>query len=111
MAKRRGRVAKKVGTRTYYGPFTGSKQNHGRKIYTWYDSSSGKTGSINAARFDLEQRTGRKLTKNQTVDHKDGNSANDSASNEQVISNSANVAKGNKERKDHPRKYHRKRAS
>lgn len=100
----RKKVAKKVGSRTYYGPFEGSAKNGGRRHYTWYDSKTGKRGSVDAARFDKERSLGRKLRKDEHVDHKDGNRKNDSASNTRVMSAKDNIAKGNRERHKSPAK-------
>lgn len=97
MAERK-KVAKKVGSRTYYGPFDGSEKNGKRRHYTWYDSKTGKRGSVDAARFDKERSLGRKLRKDEHVDHKDNNRRNDSASNTRVMSAKDNIAKGNRER-------------
>ena len=85
-------AAKKV-----YGPYKGSKQNGGRKIYVIKEG--GKTTSTNAARLDYKRATGKSLSKKTHVDHKDNNHKNGSKSNLSAMSASKNIAKGNKNRK------------
>jgi hypothetical protein len=85
-------AAKKV-----YGPYKGSKQNDGRKIYVIKEG--GKTTSTNAARLDYKRATGKSLSKKTHVDHKDNNHKNGSKSNLSAMSASKNIAKGNKNRK------------
>ena len=80
-----------------YGPYKGSKQNGGRKIYVI--KKGGKSTSTNAARLDYKRATGKSLSKNTHVDHKDNNHKNGSTSNLRAISASKNIAKGNKNRK------------
>lgn len=80
-----------------YGPYKGSKQNGGRKIYVI--KKGGKTTSTNAARLDYERSTGKSLSKNTHVDHKDNNHKNGGRSNLQAMSASKNIGKGNKNRK------------
>jgi hypothetical protein len=91
-----------------YGPFKGSEDNHGRKHYTYYDSETGKRGSVNAARIEVQEKTGKEVPKGKDVDHKDGHSTNDSSSNLRVESKSKNIADGNKDRKKTKYKHHRK---
>lgn len=84
-----------------FGPYKGSAKNGGRPIYVF--KTKGKDGkwhttSSDKARVDHEERTGKKLKKNQEVDHKDNNKNNDSKGNLRVISKSDNVAKENKRR-------------
>jgi len=82
------------------GPYTGSKQNGGRKIYVKkYKGKDGKwhTTSENKARADYEKTNG-KVAKGKEVDHKDNNKNNDSKKNLRVISKSENVAKEDKRR-------------
>jgi len=84
-----------------FGPYKGSAKNKGREIYVF--KKKGKDGkwhttSSDAARVDHETRTGKKLRKDQEVDHKDNNRHNNSAKNLRVISKSKNVAKENKRR-------------
>jgi hypothetical protein len=86
--------AKKV-----YGPYKGSKKNGGRKTVAIYDPKTQKVSSTDAARYKKEKSLGRKLSKDEHVDHKDNNRHNDSASNLKVMSASKNIAKGNKNRK------------
>lgn len=85
-------AAKKV-----YGPYKGSKQNGGRKIYVIKNGN--KTTSTNAARLDYKRATGKSLSKKTHVDHKDNNHKNGSKSNLSAMSASKNIAKGNKNRK------------
>jgi hypothetical protein len=90
----------KVGTRRKFGPYKGSKQNGGREIYVWKVKTEHgwKTESKNRDREDYEERTGRKLSKNTDVDHKDNNKNNHSKSNLHTMSHSANVAKEDRHR-------------
>lgn len=86
--------AKKV-----YGPYKGSKQNGGRKTVVVYDPKTQKTTSKNAARHKKETELGRKLPKNQHVDHADNDKNNESSSNLKVMSAKKNIGKGNQNRK------------
>ena len=88
----------KVSGTKVYGPYKGSKQNGGRKTVVVYNSKTGKMGSKDYARDKKEKSLGRKLSKNEHVDHKDGNRHNDSSGNLQVMSAHKNIGKGNKER-------------
>ena len=85
-----------------FGPYKGSEQNGGRPIYVYKKKVGGKwvTTSSNKARVDYEEKTGKKLSKNTDVDHKDngGRKGHDSQSNLQAMSHSKNVAKENKRR-------------
>lgn len=89
-----------VGTRKKFGPYKGSEQNGGREIYVWKTKTKDgwKTESKNKAREDYEKHTGKKLSKDKDVDHKDNNKKNDSKSNLRAIKKSDNVAKENKRR-------------
>lgn len=80
-----------------YGPYKGSKQNDGRKIYVIKNGS--KTTSTNAARLEYKKATGKSLSKKTHVDHKDNNHKNGSKSNLRAMSASKNIAKGNQNRK------------
>jgi ribosome biogenesis GTPase A len=80
-----------------YGPYKGSKQNGGRKIYV-IRKEDGSTTSVNKARKDYEDKTGKKLDKKTHVDHKDNNKSNDSKSNLQAMSAKKNIGKENKRR-------------
>jgi hypothetical protein len=88
-----------VGTKKKFGPYKGSEQNGGRKIYvTKVKTKDGwKTTSQNKARADYESKNG-KLPKGKEVDHKNNNHSDDSKSNLRVLSKSENVAKENKRR-------------
>lgn len=79
-----------------YGPYKGSKQNGGRKIYVRVKSDGTHT-SKNKARHEYESRNG-KLPRSVDVDHKDNRKNNDSKKNLRTIKHSANVAKENKRR-------------
>lgn len=84
-----------------FGPYKGSKKNKGRPIYVF--KKKGKDGkwhttSSDKARVDYKEKTGKKLRKDQEVDHKDNNRNNDGKGNLRVISKSKNVAKENKRR-------------
>lgn len=89
----------KVSGTKVYGPYKGSKQNGGRKTVVVYNSETGKMGSKNAARHKKEKSLGRKLSKDEHVDHKDNNKNNESSSNLQVMSAKKNIGKGNQHRK------------
>lgn len=79
-----------------YGPYKGSKENGGRKIYVI--KKKGKTTSTNKARLDYERKTGRSLPRDVHVDHADNNKHNDSKKNLRAMSRSKNIGKGNKAR-------------
>jgi hypothetical protein len=86
-----------------FGPYKGSEQNGGRKIYVIKrkkKDGSTTTTSTNAARLDYKKATGKKLKKTQDVDHKDngGRAGRDGIKNLDVMTHSANVAKENKRR-------------
>jgi len=86
-----------------FGPYKGSKQNGGRPIYVIKrkkKDGSTKTTSTNKARLDYKKATGKKLKRNQEVDHKDnaGRKGNDKISNLRVLSKKKNVALENKRR-------------
>lgn len=95
MARKNEKV---TGTKTY-GPYKGSKQNGGRTIVVTYNSSSGKITSKNAARHKKEKELGRKLSKDEHVDHKDNNKDHNGSKNLQVMKASKNIGKGNQHRK------------
>jgi hypothetical protein len=80
-----------------YGPYEGSAENGGRKHYVEAKKDGSRTTS-NAARVDKEHSTGRKLRKDEHVDHKDNNRKNDSPSNTRVTSRKENIGKENKRR-------------
>ena len=88
---------KTVAGKKVYGPYEGSDANGGRKHYVIANPDGSRTSS-NAARMDKEQSTGKTLSKNQHVDHKDNNRNNDSAKNTRVISRKENIGKENKRR-------------
>lgn len=86
-----------------FGPYKGSKQNGGRPIYVIKrkkKDGTTETTSTNKARLDFKRATGKKLRRNQEVDHKDngGRAGSDSISNLGILSKSKNVAKENKRR-------------
>lgn len=93
MAAKKSSSGKKV-----YGPYKGSEQNGGREIYV-IRKADGSTTSTNRARKDYEDKTGKKLSKDTHVDHKDNNKSNNSKSNLQAMKSSKNIAKGNQNRK------------
>jgi hypothetical protein len=86
-----------------FGPYKGSKQNGGRPIYVIKrkkkDGTTEST-STNKARLDYKKATGKKLKRNQEVDHKDnkGRKGSDKISNLRVISKKKNVGLENKRR-------------
>lgn len=86
-----------------FGPYKGSKQNGGRPIYVFKrkkKDGTTVTTSSNKARVDYEKSTGKTLSRDTDVDHKDngGRAGKDGRSNLQAMSHSANVAKENKRR-------------
>jgi hypothetical protein len=92
-----------MGQMKIFGPYKGSKQNGGRPIYVIKrkkKDGTTETTSTNKARLDYKKATGKKLKRNQEVDHKDngGRKGNDKISNLGVLSKSKNVAKENKRR-------------
>ena len=89
----------KVSGTKVYGPYKGSKQNGGRKTVVVYNSKSGKMGSKNYARVKKEKELGRKLSKDEHVDHKDNNKDHNGSKNLQVMKASKNIGKGNQHRK------------
>ena len=93
------RKNEKVSGTKVYGPYKGSKQNGGRKTVVVYNSKTGKMGSKNAARHKKEKELGRKLSKDEHVDHKDNNKNHEGSKNLQVMSASKNIGKGNQHRK------------
>jgi len=80
-----------------YGPYKGSKQNDGRKIYV-IRNADGSTTSTNKARADYQKSTGKSLSKTTHVDHKDNNKNNDSRGNLRAVSRKENIGKENKRR-------------
>ena len=83
-----------------FGPYKGSKANGGRPIMVEKKKVNGKvvTTSVNAARYVFEKATGKTLSRNTDVDHKDNKGragTNDNVSNLGAMSHSANVAKEN----------------
>jgi hypothetical protein len=90
-------VAKKKPVKKVYGPYKGSEENGGRKIYVIKRGQ--KATSTNAARLDYKRATGKSLSKNTHVDHKDNNHKNGKVSNLKAMSASKNIGKGNKNRK------------
>lgn len=75
---------------TVYGPYL--RKNDNRKIIILYDGN--KRSARLLAKVKLEVKLGRRLTKNETVDHKDEISTNDKFSNLQVLSRRKNIQKG-----------------
>lgn len=82
-----------------FGPYKGSKQNGGRKIYVYKKKVNGKwvTTSKNKARADYESKHG-KLSRDTDVDHKDNNHNNDSKGNLRALKHGKNTAKENRRR-------------
>jgi mRNA-degrading endonuclease toxin of MazEF toxin-antitoxin module len=86
-----------------FGPYKGSKQNGGRPIFVIKrkkKDGTTETTSTNKARLDYKKATGKKLTRNQEVDHKDnkGRKGSDKISNLRVLSKKKNVGLENKRR-------------
>jgi hypothetical protein len=90
-------VAKKKPVKKVYGPYKGSEENGGRKIYVIKHGQ--KATSTNAARLDYKKATGKSLSKDTHVDHKDNNKNNGAVKNLQAMKASKNIGKGNKSRK------------
>jgi hypothetical protein len=92
-----------VGQVRIFGPYKGSKQNGGRPIYVIKrkkKDGTTETTSTNKARLDYKKATGKKLKRNQEVDHKDnkGRKGSDRISNLRVLSKKKNVGLENKRR-------------
>ena len=86
-----------------FGPYKGSKQNGGRPIFVIKrkkKDGTTETTSTNKARLYYKKATGKKLTRNQEVDHKDnkGRKGSDKISNLRVLSKKKNVGLENKRR-------------
>ena len=86
-----------------FGPYKGSKENGGRKIYVIKrkkKDGTTVTTSTNKARLDYKKATGKKLKRDQEVDHIDngGRKGNDKISNLRVLSKKKNVGLENKRR-------------
>jgi len=94
-----------------FGPYKGSKQNGGRPIFVIKrkkKDGTTETTSTNKARLDYKKATGKKLTRNQEVDHKDnkGRKGSDKISNLRVLSKKKNVGLENKRRAKKKRNLH-----
>ena len=86
-----------------FGPYKGSKQNGGRTIYVIKrkkKDGTTETTSTNKARLEYKKATGKKLKRNQEVDHIDnkGRKGSDKISNLRVLSKKKNVGLENKRR-------------
>ena len=77
---------------TVYGPYYRKEDN--RSILIFYDGV--RRSAKQYAKIKLEIKLGRKLTKNEEVDHIDGNVQNDRFSNLQALSSFANKSKAAK---------------
>lgn len=80
------------------GPY---KRKDGRKHIVLNDSSAakgekGKTKTISYPKAIMECRLGRRLLKDETVDHDDDDFTNNSKKNLQIMSRSNNAAKGHR---------------
>jgi len=80
-----------------YGPYK-DKNKGGRTMMVEYDPKTQKTTSTHEARYKKEKSLGRKLKKDEHVDHKDNNKHNNGSKNLQVMKASKNIGKGNKNR-------------
>jgi hypothetical protein len=92
-----------MGQMKIFGPYKGSKQNGGRPIYVIKrkkKDGTTETTSTNKARLDYKKATGKKLKRNQEVDHIDnkGRKGSDKISNLRVLSKKKNVGLENKRR-------------
>ena len=86
-----------------FGPYKGSEQNGGRKIYVIKrkkKDGTTETTSTNKARLDFKRATGKKLKRNQEVDHIDngGRAGRDGIKNLRILSKKKNVGLENKRR-------------
>lgn len=101
MAEKKKKARTKVATtkdgKKVYGPFKGSKDNGGRPIYSVVNADGSRT-TINKARFDYEKKTGKKLSHDTDVDHKNNNHSDDSKGNLRALKHGKNTAKENKRR-------------
>jgi hypothetical protein len=75
-----------------YGPYS---RKDGRKHVILIDSS-GKRRTVSYPRYLMEQKLGRQLTDDETVDHKDGDFTNDSPDNLRIKSRVDNAKLGAK---------------
>src|SRR5687767_8198058 len=78
-----------------YGPYVSEKD--GRKRITIYEDD-GTTHSMQYCKYLMECKLGRKLTKDETVDHIDDDKTNDDINNLQILSRADNTAKENRRR-------------
>ncbi len=78
-----------------YGGWLGYKQKHadGRRRMFMYNPLSGKRRSITLARYRMSVMLGRKLRKDEEVDHKDDDFTNDRRSNLQILTPAQNRRK------------------
>jgi mRNA-degrading endonuclease toxin of MazEF toxin-antitoxin module len=86
-----------------FGPYKGSKQNGGRPIYVIKrkkKDGTTETTSTNKARLDFKRATGKKLKRNQEVDHIDngGRAGRDGIKNLRILSKKKNVGLENQRR-------------
>jgi len=86
-----------------FGPYKGSKQNGGRPIYVIKrkkKDGTTETTSTNKARLDFKRATGKKLKRNQEIDHIDngGRAGRDGIKNLRILSKKKNVGLENKRR-------------
>lgn len=77
-----------------YGPYI--RKQDGRKFVVEYDGK--KRSAKLYSRFLIEQKIGRKLSINETVDHKDNDKTNDNIKNLQILTRAENI------KKDHTKK-------
>jgi len=78
-----------IGVMRVYGPY---KRKDGRQhVIIIYEN--GKRQTISYPKYLLEKKIGRKLTKNETCDHIDGDFTNNCLDNLQVLTRSENSAK------------------
>jgi hypothetical protein len=72
-----------------YGPYTRTQDK--RKFVILYDGK--KRSAMSYARYLMQKELGRSLTKDETVDHIDGNVENDKIENLQILSLADNIRK------------------
>ena len=79
-----------------YGPYV--RKQDGRKFIVEYEEGSrkNKKSAKLYSRYLMEQKLGRKLTQEETVDHKDNDKTNDSIDNLQILTRVENAKKDHK---------------
>ena len=81
---------------TVYGPYT---RKDGRKHVVLYDPITQERTTVSYPKYLMEQKLGRPLKPNETVDHKDGDFTNDAPDNLRIKTRSENAKLGVKRNK------------